>query len=76
MNRLEKIQQIVVTAQQMRDIEGGIFAAGMPVAALMEKVAGLITKRIQSLYPFTTKEQHSSENISPCPLPPAPCLFP
>lgn len=51
MNRLEKIQQIVVTAQQMRDIEGGIFAAGMPVAALMEKVAGLITKRVQTLYP-------------------------
>ncbi len=44
-------QQCVVTAQQMRDIEGRILAAGMPVAALMEKVAGLIARRIQALYP-------------------------
>lgn len=41
--------QIVVTAQQMRDIEARIFAAGMPVAALMEKVGGLISRRIQTL---------------------------
>ncbi|MFB2973045.1 NAD(P)H-hydrate dehydratase [Aerosakkonema sp. BLCC-F183] len=46
MNRVEQIQQVVVTAQQMRDIEGRIFAAGMPVAALMEKVAGAIVDRI------------------------------
>lgn len=44
-------EQIVVTAQEMRDIEERIFEAGMPVAALMEKVAGLITSRIQALYP-------------------------
>jgi hydroxyethylthiazole kinase-like uncharacterized protein yjeF len=44
-------EQIVVTAQEMRDIEERIFEAGMPVAALMEKVAGLITRRIQALYP-------------------------
>ena len=36
------IQKFVVTADQMRQIETRIFAAGMPVAALMEKVAGLI----------------------------------
>lgn len=36
----------VVTAQQMRDIEQRIFAAGMPVAALMEKVGGLIARRV------------------------------
>jgi NAD(P)H-hydrate repair Nnr-like enzyme with NAD(P)H-hydrate epimerase domain len=35
----------------MREIEGRIFEAGMPVAALMEKVAGLIANRIQALYP-------------------------
>ena len=35
----------------MREIEGRIFEAGMPVAALMEKVAGLIASRIQALYP-------------------------
>ncbi|MGJ5676376.1 MAG: NAD(P)H-hydrate dehydratase [Nostochopsis sp.] len=45
-----QISQVVVTAQQMRDIEARIFAAGMPVAALMEKVAGLITHRIEVLY--------------------------
>ncbi|AFY33564.1 bifunctional ADP-dependent NAD(P)H-hydrate dehydratase/NAD(P)H-hydrate epimerase [Calothrix sp. PCC 7507] len=50
-NRQEKISQIVVTAEQMRDIEGRIFAAGMPVAALMEKVAGLIARRIQEIIP-------------------------
>lgn len=44
--RREQIEQIVVTAQQMRDIEGRIFAAGMPVAALMEKVGGAIARRI------------------------------
>ncbi|AFY99853.1 YjeF-related protein [Calothrix sp. PCC 6303] len=48
------IPQIVVTAQQMRDIEGRIFAAGMPVAALMEKVAGMIYSRILQLYPIAT----------------------
>lgn len=51
MERHKEIQQIVVTAQQMRDIEARIFADGMPVAALMEKVGGLIARRIQALYP-------------------------
>jgi NAD(P)H-hydrate epimerase len=41
---------MVVTAEQMRQIEARVFAAGMPVAALMEKVAGLIAQRIQTLY--------------------------
>ncbi|NEQ12575.1 NAD(P)H-hydrate dehydratase [Moorena sp. SIO2C4] len=50
-NRRELIEQVVVTAEQMREIEGRIFEAGMPVAALMEKVAGLITRSIQGLYP-------------------------
>jgi NAD(P)H-hydrate epimerase len=51
LERQEQISQIIVTAQQMRDIETRIFAAGMPVAALMEKVAGLIFRRVQALYP-------------------------
>jgi hydroxyethylthiazole kinase-like uncharacterized protein yjeF len=49
MDRQEQISQIIVTTEQMRSIEGRIFAAGMPVAALMEKVAGLIAHRIQAL---------------------------
>ncbi|WP_413175665.1 NAD(P)H-hydrate dehydratase [Anabaena azotica] len=44
-------EQFVVTSAQMRDIEGRIFAAGMPVAALMEKVAGLISDRLQVIIP-------------------------
>jgi ADP-dependent NAD(P)H-hydrate dehydratase / NAD(P)H-hydrate epimerase len=43
------IAQFVVTAAQMRDIEERIFDAGMPVAALMEKVAGAISRRIQAI---------------------------
>ncbi|MBD2384889.1 NAD(P)H-hydrate dehydratase [Cylindrospermum sp. FACHB-282] len=52
-DRQEKISQVVVTAGQMRDIEQRIFAAGMPVVALMEKVAGLIARRVQDLIPPT-----------------------
>lgn len=48
-DRQEQVSQVVVTARQMRDIEERIFAAGMPVAALMEKVAGLIAIRIQQV---------------------------
>jgi NAD(P)H-hydrate epimerase len=51
--RHEQISRIVVTAQQMRNIEERIFTKGMPVAALMEKVAGLITRRIIELYPLS-----------------------
>lgn len=51
LTRRDRIEQMVVTAEQMRAIESRIFAAGMPVAALMEKVAGLISQRIQVHYP-------------------------
>ena len=56
-NRREQIEQVVVTAQQMREIEGRIFEAGMPVAALMEKVAQLIAQRIQVLYPLCERRR-------------------
>ncbi|NJM70432.1 MAG: NAD(P)H-hydrate dehydratase [Scytonema sp. RU_4_4] len=55
-DRQEHISQIVVTAQQMRDIEERIFAAGMPVVALMEKVAGLIARRVQDIYPLFCRQ--------------------
>jgi len=42
------IQQCIVTAAQMRQIEGRLFAAGMPVAALMEKVAQRITAWLEA----------------------------
>ena len=68
-NYQSKIDQFVVTAEQMREIEGRIFAAGMPVAALMEKVAGLITRRIQELYPLEGTEESERKNypITNCP---------
>ncbi|MCM1983379.1 NAD(P)H-hydrate dehydratase [Lyngbya confervoides] len=43
---------VVVTAAQMQAIEARIFSHGMPVAALMEKVAQRITQRIQQRYPL------------------------
>ncbi len=46
------IQVPVVSAQQMQEIESCLFANGMPVAALMEKVGGLIARRIRALYPL------------------------
>ena len=57
MNKREHISQVVVSAQQMRDIEGRVFADGMPVAALMEKVGGLIARRIQTLYPYSPTQR-------------------
>lgn len=48
---LSALEAIIVTAEEMRQIEERLFAAGMPVAALMEKAAGLIARRIQQSYP-------------------------
>ncbi|MGP1375183.1 MAG: NAD(P)H-hydrate dehydratase [Almyronema sp.] len=45
------IQPFLVTAEEMQQIEGRIFEAGMPVAALMEKVAGRITQTLVERYP-------------------------
>ncbi len=47
----------IVTAEQMRVIEARLFAAGMPVAALMEKVAGLITRQIRDRYPLVSTKR-------------------
>lgn len=47
--RADALQQYIVTATQMRQIEERVFAAGMPVAALMEKVGGLLARRILEL---------------------------
>ncbi len=42
----------IVTAEQMRAIEGSLFEAGMPVAALMEKVAGRIAAWVVAQFPL------------------------
>ncbi|NET90511.1 MAG: NAD(P)H-hydrate dehydratase [Kamptonema sp. SIO1D9] len=47
----QEIESVVVSAAQMQQIEERIFAAGMPVAALMEKVAVDLAQRIISLFP-------------------------
>ena len=49
----EQLEQVIVSAQQMREIEEQIFAAGMPIAALMEKAAGLCAHKIKHLYPLS-----------------------
>ncbi|MDJ0658753.1 MAG: NAD(P)H-hydrate dehydratase [Crocosphaera sp.] len=50
----QELDSIIVTAEQMANIEGKIFEAGMPVAALMEKAALMMSQRIQQLYPLHT----------------------
>lgn len=55
LDRLEQIHRVIVTAEQMRSIEQRLFDAGMPVAALMEKVAERLSDRIISLYPSPCK---------------------
>ena len=42
----------LVNAREMSHIEGSMFAAGMPVAALMEKVGQKISQQFQKLYPL------------------------
>ena len=44
------IQSVVVTAEQMQQIEGRLFEAGMPVAALMEKVSERIVRWFVARY--------------------------
>jgi len=44
---------VAVTAAEMRAIEGWMFAGGLPVESLMEKVVGRITDRLLTLYPLT-----------------------
>ena len=44
-------EAVVVTAQQMQQIETRLFEAGLPVPALMEKVAGQITQWLVNHYP-------------------------
>jgi ADP-dependent NAD(P)H-hydrate dehydratase / NAD(P)H-hydrate epimerase len=46
----KNLESVVVNAAQMQAIESSIFAAGMPIASLMEKAALLTAKRIQELY--------------------------
>ncbi len=45
--------QVIVTANQMQAIEQLMFQAGMPIAALMEKVSILIAQRLDRLYPIS-----------------------
>jgi ADP-dependent NAD(P)H-hydrate dehydratase / NAD(P)H-hydrate epimerase len=52
-NTRSSVANLVVSAAQMQSIEANIFAAGMPVAALMEKVALLTAEKIKQLYPFS-----------------------
>ncbi len=48
----EIFEQVLVNAEQMRQVEEQLFANGMPVSALMEKAALLMSDRLQELYPL------------------------
>lgn len=56
------INSFVVTAEQMQNIEERLFQAGFPVAALMEKVAGLTSQRILQILSHDYADQ-SIQNI-------------
>jgi ADP-dependent NAD(P)H-hydrate dehydratase / NAD(P)H-hydrate epimerase len=56
-SRLDHLHRFVVTAEQMSQIESRLFTAGMPVAALMEKVGGLLVQWIHTHYPPTKAKQ-------------------
>jgi NAD(P)H-hydrate epimerase len=45
------LNSLVVTAAQMQGLEEQMFAAGLPVAALMEKAALRLGDRLQQVYP-------------------------
>ncbi|MGF1513390.1 MAG: NAD(P)H-hydrate dehydratase [Elainellaceae cyanobacterium] len=48
-------QRVVVSAAEMQAIEARLFEAGMPVAALMEKVSGRIAAWIVAQYPLAKR---------------------
>jgi ADP-dependent NAD(P)H-hydrate dehydratase / NAD(P)H-hydrate epimerase len=52
--RERQLNRLLVSAAQMQQIESQVFAAGMPVAALMEKVGCQIARRCETLYPRST----------------------
>jgi ADP-dependent NAD(P)H-hydrate dehydratase / NAD(P)H-hydrate epimerase len=55
LSRSQSLDRLLVSTEQMQQIEDKVFAAGMPVAALMEKVGGLISRRFQALYPRSNR---------------------
>jgi ADP-dependent NAD(P)H-hydrate dehydratase / NAD(P)H-hydrate epimerase len=54
LDRSQQLDRLLVSTEQMQQIESKVFAAGMPVAALMEKVGGIIARRFQVFYPRTS----------------------
>ena len=57
LSRTQSLDRLLVTTEQMQQIESKVFTAGMPVAALMEKVGGLIARRFQFLYPRSSYQR-------------------
>ncbi len=55
--RERQLNKLLVSAAQMQQIEQQVFAAGMPVAALMEKVGCTIARRCETLFPRSTHPQ-------------------
>ncbi|MGD1867503.1 MAG: NAD(P)H-hydrate dehydratase [Phormidesmis sp.] len=59
-SRKDRIASYLVTAEEMQRVEGRIFEAGMPVAALMEKVAARLTAWFCKCF-FEWLDQHSAD---------------
>lgn len=57
LNRSQQLNRLLVSIEQMQQIESRVFAAGMPAAALMEKVGGLVARRFQVLYPQVSTQR-------------------
>jgi NAD(P)H-hydrate epimerase len=51
-SRQQLSSSLLISAAQMQQIEASLFAASMPVAALMEKVSQLVFQRLQRLFPI------------------------
>ena len=58
------LEQVLVNTEQMLRVEEQLFANGMPVSALMEKAALLMSDRLQELYPVG-KYQHIGILVGP-----------
>ncbi|MEM8504658.1 MAG: NAD(P)H-hydrate dehydratase [Cyanobacteria bacterium P01_D01_bin.1] len=59
----QSIQNYLVTAEQMQQIEQRIFDSGMPVAALMEKVSGRITQQFVRWFVDCTNRRKGTVGI-------------
>ncbi|BAQ62504.1 NAD(P)HX epimerase [Geminocystis sp. NIES-3708] len=54
---INNLKEVVITANQMQEIERKMFAQGMPIASLMEKAALLCSQKINQDYPLNNYQK-------------------